>query len=170
MFHLSRFPVHPNRNPLPGSRKLTLTAVSAPLFSLFVATVTKTVCAPQCNDRCFGTSPRDCCHIECAAGCKGPLDTDCFVGGFLCKCFLLKDYLVFAVFSGILLLLNEEISLKYICEHVSLQACRHFNDSGACVPQCPLTLIYNKQTFQMETNPNAKYQYGSICVSQCPSE
>uniref|UniRef100_A0A3Q1CIH4 Receptor protein-tyrosine kinase n=1 Tax=Amphiprion ocellaris TaxID=80972 RepID=A0A3Q1CIH4_AMPOC len=90
--------------------------------------VTKTVCAPQCNGRCFGTSPRHCCHIECAAGCKGPLDVDCFVS-----------------------------------------ACRHFNDSGACVPQCPQTLIYNKQTFQMETNPNAKYQYGSICVSQCPT-
>uniref|UniRef100_G3P3B4 Receptor protein-tyrosine kinase n=1 Tax=Gasterosteus aculeatus aculeatus TaxID=481459 RepID=G3P3B4_GASAC len=88
--------------------------------------LTKTVCAPQCNGRCFGTSPRDCCHIECAAGCKGPLDVDCF-------------------------------------------ACRHFNDSEACVPQCPQTLIYNKQTFQMETNPNAKYQYGSICVSQCPT-
>uniref|UniRef100_A0A667WGL7 receptor protein-tyrosine kinase n=1 Tax=Myripristis murdjan TaxID=586833 RepID=A0A667WGL7_9TELE len=87
-----------------------------------------TVCAPQCNGRCFGTSPRDCCHIECAAGCKGPLDVDCFVS-----------------------------------------ACRHFNDSGSCVPQCPQTLIYNKQTFQMETNPNAKYQYGSICVSQCPT-
>uniref|UniRef100_A0A3B4GPU5 receptor protein-tyrosine kinase n=1 Tax=Pundamilia nyererei TaxID=303518 RepID=A0A3B4GPU5_9CICH len=88
--------------------------------------MTKTVCAPQCNSRCFGTSPRDCCHIECAAGCKGPQDVDCF-------------------------------------------ACRHFNDSGACVPQCPRALIYNKQTFQMETNPNAKYQYGSICVSQCPT-
>uniref|UniRef100_I3K2F2 Receptor protein-tyrosine kinase n=1 Tax=Oreochromis niloticus TaxID=8128 RepID=I3K2F2_ORENI len=88
--------------------------------------LTKTVCAPQCNGRCFGTSPRDCCHIECAAGCKGPQDVDCF-------------------------------------------ACRHFNDSGACVPQCPRALIYNKQTFQMETNPNAKYQYGSICVSQCPT-
>uniref|UniRef100_A0A3Q2Q475 Receptor protein-tyrosine kinase n=1 Tax=Fundulus heteroclitus TaxID=8078 RepID=A0A3Q2Q475_FUNHE len=88
--------------------------------------LTKMVCAPQCNGRCFGRSPRDCCHIECAAGCKGPLDEDCF-------------------------------------------ACRHFNDSGACVPQCPQTLIYNKQTFQMETNPNAKYQYGSICVSQCPT-
>ncbi|XP_047425851.1 receptor tyrosine-protein kinase erbB-3b isoform X2 [Mugil cephalus] len=88
--------------------------------------LSKTVCAPQCNGRCFGTSPRDCCHVECAAGCKGPLDVDCF-------------------------------------------ACRHFNDSGACVPQCPQTLIYNKQTFQMETNPNAKYQYGSICVSQCPT-
>ncbi|XP_068162918.1 receptor tyrosine-protein kinase erbB-3b isoform X2 [Antennarius striatus] len=88
--------------------------------------LTKMVCAPQCNGRCFGTSPRDCCHIECAAGCKGPLDVDCF-------------------------------------------ACRHFNDSGACVPQCPQTLIYNKQMFKMETNPNAKYQYGSICVSQCPT-
>uniref|UniRef100_A0A3Q0SIK8 receptor protein-tyrosine kinase n=1 Tax=Amphilophus citrinellus TaxID=61819 RepID=A0A3Q0SIK8_AMPCI len=88
--------------------------------------LTKTVCALQCNGRCFGTSPRDCCHIECAAGCKGPQDVDCF-------------------------------------------ACRHFNDSGACVPQCPRALIYNKQTFQMETNPNAKYQYGSICVSQCPT-
>ncbi|XP_053706397.1 receptor tyrosine-protein kinase erbB-3b isoform X2 [Synchiropus splendidus] len=88
--------------------------------------LTKTVCAPQCNGRCFGTSPRDCCHIECAAGCRGPLDVDCF-------------------------------------------ACRHFNDSGACIPQCPQTLIYNKQSFQMETNPNAKYQYGSICVSQCPT-
>ncbi|XP_029995808.1 receptor tyrosine-protein kinase erbB-3b [Sphaeramia orbicularis] len=88
--------------------------------------LTKTVCAPQCNGRCFGTSPRDCCHIECAAGCKGPLDMDCF-------------------------------------------ACRHFNDSGSCVPQCPQNLIYNKQMFQMETNPNAKYQYGSICVSQCPT-
>uniref|UniRef100_A0A3P9KDW4 receptor protein-tyrosine kinase n=1 Tax=Oryzias latipes TaxID=8090 RepID=A0A3P9KDW4_ORYLA len=88
--------------------------------------LTKMVCAPQCNGRCFGTSPRDCCHIECAAGCRGPLDLDCY-------------------------------------------ACRHFNDSGACVSQCPQSLIYNKQKFQMETNPNAKYQYGSICVSQCPT-
>uniref|UniRef100_A0A674EDZ8 Receptor protein-tyrosine kinase n=1 Tax=Salmo trutta TaxID=8032 RepID=A0A674EDZ8_SALTR len=88
--------------------------------------LTKTVCAPQCNGRCFGTSPRDCCHIECAGGCNGPQDMDCF-------------------------------------------ACGHFNDSRSCVPQCPQTLIYNKQTFQMETNPNAKYQYGSICVSHCPT-
>uniref|UniRef100_A0A673BX04 receptor protein-tyrosine kinase n=1 Tax=Sphaeramia orbicularis TaxID=375764 RepID=A0A673BX04_9TELE len=104
---------------------VSLTSVDP--LSVLCVSVTKTVCAPQCNGRCFGTSPRDCCHIECAAGCKGPLDMDCF-------------------------------------------ACRHFNDSGSCVPQCPQNLIYNKQMFQMETNPNAKYQYGSICVSQCPSE
>ncbi|XP_033482825.2 receptor tyrosine-protein kinase erbB-3a isoform X1 [Epinephelus lanceolatus] len=88
--------------------------------------LTKTVCAPQCNGRCFGRNPSECCHIECAGGCTGPLDTDCF-------------------------------------------ACRNFNNSGACVPLCPQTLIYNKHTFKLEPNPNAKYQYGSICVVQCPT-
>uniref|UniRef100_A0AAQ4RVT3 Receptor protein-tyrosine kinase n=1 Tax=Gasterosteus aculeatus aculeatus TaxID=481459 RepID=A0AAQ4RVT3_GASAC len=88
--------------------------------------LTKTVCAPQCNRRCFGKNPSECCHNECAGGCTGRLDTDCF-------------------------------------------ACRNFNNSGACVPLCPQTLIYNKHTFKLEPNPNAKYQYGSICVAQCPS-
>ncbi|XP_062852662.1 receptor tyrosine-protein kinase erbB-3a [Trichomycterus rosablanca] len=89
-------------------------------------TLTKTVCAPQCNGRCFGRSPSECCHIECAGGCTGPQDTDCF-------------------------------------------ACRNFNDTGSCVPQCPQGLIYNKVTFKLEANPNAKYQYGVVCVAQCPS-
>uniref|UniRef100_A0A8C7RR67 Receptor protein-tyrosine kinase n=1 Tax=Oncorhynchus mykiss TaxID=8022 RepID=A0A8C7RR67_ONCMY len=88
--------------------------------------MTKTVCAPQCNGRCFGRSPSECCHMECAGGCTGPLDTDCF-------------------------------------------ACRNFNNSGSCVPQCPQTLIYNKHTFKLEPNPSAKYQYSSICVAQCPT-
>uniref|UniRef100_A0A4W6EI95 receptor protein-tyrosine kinase n=1 Tax=Lates calcarifer TaxID=8187 RepID=A0A4W6EI95_LATCA len=85
-----------------------------------------TVCAPQCNGRCFGQNPSECCHIECAGGCTGPLDTDCF-------------------------------------------ACRNFNNSGPCVPLCPQPLIYNKHTFKLEPNPDAKYQYGSICVAQCPT-
>ncbi|XP_061746081.1 receptor tyrosine-protein kinase erbB-3a [Nerophis ophidion] len=88
--------------------------------------LTKTICAPQCNGRCFGRSPSECCHNECAGGCTGPLDTDCF-------------------------------------------ACRNFNNSGSCVPQCPQTVIYNKTTFRLEPNPDAMYQYGSICVSQCPT-
>ncbi|XP_076012565.1 receptor tyrosine-protein kinase erbB-3a [Genypterus blacodes] len=87
--------------------------------------LTKTVCAPQCNGRCFGRSPSECCHMECAGGCTGRQETDCFV-------------------------------------------CGNFNNSGSCVHQCPQTLIYNKTTFRIEPNPNTKYQYGSICVSQCP--
>ena len=57
---------------------------------------------------------------------------------------------------------------KCKCKLFSLQACRNFNNSGSCVPQCPQTLIYNKHTFKVEDNPSAKYQYGSICVAQCP--
>jgi len=49
-----------------------------PFFTLFWA-VTKTVCAEQCDGRCFGPYVSDCCHRECAGGCSGPKDTDCFV-------------------------------------------------------------------------------------------
>lgn len=49
-------------------------------FSLFTSwAVTKTVCAEQCDGRCFGPYVSDCCHRECAGGCSGPKDTDCFV-------------------------------------------------------------------------------------------
>lgn len=41
--------------------------------------VTKTVCAEQCDGRCYGPYVSDCCHRECAGGCYGPKDTDCFV-------------------------------------------------------------------------------------------
>lgn len=41
--------------------------------------VTRTVCAEQCDGRCYGPYVSDCCHRECAGGCSGPKDTDCFV-------------------------------------------------------------------------------------------
>lgn len=44
-------------------------------------TLTKTVCAQQCDERCFSPFVSDCCHRECAGGCSGPKDTDCFVRG-----------------------------------------------------------------------------------------
>ncbi|KAF5922620.1 hypothetical protein HPG69_017994, partial [Diceros bicornis minor] len=89
------------------------------------STVTRTVCAEQCDGRCYGPYVSDCCHRECAGGCSGPKDTDCF-------------------------------------------ACMNFNDSGACVTQCPQTFVYNPTTFQLEHNFNAKYTYGAFCVKKCP--
>uniref|UniRef100_A0A4W4GP09 receptor protein-tyrosine kinase n=1 Tax=Electrophorus electricus TaxID=8005 RepID=A0A4W4GP09_ELEEL len=86
-----------------------------------------TVCAEQCDGRCFGPYVSDCCHRECAGGCSGPKDTDCF-------------------------------------------ACTNFNDSGACVTQCPQPFVYNPTTFQLEHNPKAKYTYGAFCVKKCPRE
>ncbi|KAI9526099.1 hypothetical protein NQZ68_002647 [Dissostichus eleginoides] len=87
--------------------------------------MTKTVCAEQCDGRCFGPYVSDCCHRECAGGCAGPKDTDCF-------------------------------------------ACTNFNDSGACVTQCPQPFVYNPTSFQLEHNPRAKYTYGAFCVKKCP--
>lgn len=49
-----------------------------------------------------------------------------------------------------------------------LQACTNFNDSGACVTQCPQPFVYNPTTFQLEHNPRAKYTYGAFCVKKCP--
>uniref|UniRef100_A0A8C8FTP8 Receptor protein-tyrosine kinase n=1 Tax=Oncorhynchus tshawytscha TaxID=74940 RepID=A0A8C8FTP8_ONCTS len=90
-----------------------------------LSAVTKTVCAEQCDGRCFGPWVSNCCHRECAGGCSGPKDTDCF-------------------------------------------ACTNFNDSGACVTQCPQPFVYNPTTFQLESNPRAKYTYGAFCVKKCP--
>lgn len=61
---------------------------------------------------------------------------------------------------------NLAVTWVFVCS----QACRNFNNSRSCVPQCPQALIYNKETFKLEPNPNAKYQYGTICVSHCPSK
>lgn len=127
-------------------------------------TVTKTVCAPQCSGRCFGRNPSECCHVECAGGCTGPKDTDCFVSPSLPQALMIRCYTCCS---------TENADVKIKCSSVInciLQACRNFNNSGSCVPQCPQTVIYNKLTYRMEPNPNAMYQYGSICVTQCPSE
>ena len=35
-------------------------------------------CSPQCHQgRCFGSQPRECCHLFCAGGCTGPEQSDC---------------------------------------------------------------------------------------------
>ncbi|VDI68897.1 epidermal growth factor receptor [Mytilus galloprovincialis] len=35
------------------------------------------VCSYACEHRCFGSYPNQCCHPECAAGCRGLKHTDC---------------------------------------------------------------------------------------------
>ncbi|CAG09249.1 unnamed protein product, partial [Tetraodon nigroviridis] len=54
------------------------------------------------------------------------------------------------------------------CCHRECAACTNFNDSGACVTQCPQPFVYNPITFQLEHNPRAKYTYGAFCVKKCP--
>ncbi|KAF7238187.1 Receptor tyrosine-protein kinase erbB-3 [Varanus komodoensis] len=106
-------------------------------------------CHVNCNGRCWGPGPNDCqkltksiCAPQCNGRCFGPNPNECCHDECAGGC------------TG---------SLKTDCF-----ACRHFNDSGACETLCPRPLIYNKHTFQLEPNPDTKYQYGGICVKNCP--
>ncbi|CAG2246712.1 EGFR [Mytilus edulis] len=36
------------------------------------------VCSYECENKCFGSYPNQCCHPECAAGCRGSKHTDCY--------------------------------------------------------------------------------------------
>uniref|UniRef100_A0A4W5MMP0 receptor protein-tyrosine kinase n=1 Tax=Hucho hucho TaxID=62062 RepID=A0A4W5MMP0_9TELE len=47
-------------------------------------------------------------------------------------------------------------------------ACRVFQDDGTCKEACPPTMIYNPNTHQLASNPNAKYTFGATCVKTCP--
>uniref|UniRef100_A0AAQ5ZA92 Receptor protein-tyrosine kinase n=1 Tax=Amphiprion ocellaris TaxID=80972 RepID=A0AAQ5ZA92_AMPOC len=85
---------------------------------------TRIDCASGCQ-RCKGPLPNDCCHMQCAAGCTGPKDSDCLV-------------------------------------------CRHFNNSGVCIRDCPPPTIYDPVTFQTKPNPNKKFTFGATCVKTCP--
>jgi len=60
------------------------------------------------------------------------------------------------------------MGLFFLIFYFLSQACTNFNDSGACVTQCPQPFVYNPTTFQLEHNPNAKYTYGAFCVKKCP--
>ncbi|KAM6977789.1 receptor tyrosine-protein kinase erbB-3b [Aplochiton taeniatus] len=107
-------------------------------------------CHPACEEYCWGPNENQCqsltktvCALQCSGRCFGTSPGDCC---------------------------HSECAGGCTGPHeTDCFACRHFNDTGACVLQCPQTMIYNKQTYQSEINPNAKYQYGSICVSNCPT-
>ncbi|KAL2104276.1 hypothetical protein ACEWY4_001144 [Coilia grayii] len=107
-------------------------------------------CHAACKGHCWGPSAAQCqnmtktmCALQCNRHCFGSSPRECCDVECAGGC------------SGPL--------------NTDCFACHHFNDSGACVPQCPQKLIYNQHTFQLEPNPNVKYQYGSICVHQCPT-
>jgi hypothetical protein len=46
---------------------------------VFYLAVTRVVCSPQCDGRCYGPQPNQCCHSECAGGCEGPTKKECWV-------------------------------------------------------------------------------------------
>uniref|UniRef100_A0A8C1V4S8 Receptor tyrosine-protein kinase erbB-4 n=1 Tax=Cyprinus carpio TaxID=7962 RepID=A0A8C1V4S8_CYPCA len=100
----------------------------------------------SCNGRCWGHQEdqltKTVCAEQCDGRCFGPYVSNCCHRECAGGCFGPKDTDCFA--------------------------CTNFNDSGACVTQCPQPFVYNPTTFQLEHNPNAKYTYGAFCVKKCP--
>uniref|UniRef100_A0A3B3I0D5 Receptor protein-tyrosine kinase n=1 Tax=Oryzias latipes TaxID=8090 RepID=A0A3B3I0D5_ORYLA len=106
-------------------------------------------CHRSCNGRCWGHQEDQCqtltktvCAEQCDGRCFGPYVSDCCHRECAGGCFGPKDTDCFA--------------------------CTNFNDSGACVTQCPQPFVYNPTSFQLEHNPRAKYTYGAFCVRECP--
>uniref|UniRef100_A0A8C6T975 receptor protein-tyrosine kinase n=1 Tax=Neogobius melanostomus TaxID=47308 RepID=A0A8C6T975_9GOBI len=105
-------------------------------------------CHRSCNGRCWGPMENQCqmtktvCAEQCDGRCFGPFVSDCCHRECAGGCFGPKDTDCFA--------------------------CTNFNDSGACVTQCPQPFVYNPTSFQLEHNPGAKYTYGAFCVKKCP--
>ncbi|XP_051993181.1 receptor tyrosine-protein kinase erbB-4-like [Xyrauchen texanus] len=106
-------------------------------------------CHKSCNGRCWGHQEDQCqiltktvCAEQCDGRCFGPYVSNCCHQECAGGCFGPKDMDCFA--------------------------CTNFNDSGACVKQCPQPFVYSPTTFQLEYNPKTKYTYGAFCVKKCP--
>lgn len=121
----------------------------------------KTTCAPQCNQgRCFGSAPRECCHLFCAGGCTGPKQTDCLAcknfyddGECIQECPPMQKYNP-SKFSW-----EPNPKGKYAYGANCVKECPDhlLRDNGACVRTCP---------------PNKRSLNGEClsCSGPCPKE
>uniref|UniRef100_A0A4W5ML78 Receptor protein-tyrosine kinase n=1 Tax=Hucho hucho TaxID=62062 RepID=A0A4W5ML78_9TELE len=107
-------------------------------------------CDPGCyNGSCWTPGPENCqtftklkCAEQCSGRCRGPKPSDCC---------------------------NEHCAAGCTGPRpTECLACRVFQDDGTCKEACPPTMIYNPNTHQLASNPNAKYTFGATCVKTCP--
>ncbi|KPM07575.1 epidermal growth factor receptor-like protein 2 [Sarcoptes scabiei] len=102
----------------------------------------KIKCSPQCHQgRCFGSNPRECCHLFCAGGCTGPKQSDClacrnFYDDGICKqeCPPMMRYNP-ATYSWEV---NPEGKYAYGATCVKNCPEHLLKDNGACVRSCPV--------------------------------
>uniref|UniRef100_A0A3Q3J357 Receptor protein-tyrosine kinase n=1 Tax=Monopterus albus TaxID=43700 RepID=A0A3Q3J357_MONAL len=127
---------------------------------------TRIGCAPGCQ-RCKGPLSNDCCHMQCAAGCTGPKDSDCLA----CRHF--ND-------SGVC---KESCPQPTIYDSNTYQTKpnpnKKFNFGASCVKTCPYnylamemacTLVCPKANQEViSTNPDgSEMQKCEKCEGDCP--
>lgn len=135
-------------------------------------------CADQCpNQMRYNSSSlvsKFCCHAECAAGCFGPTDKECYVNfliNFLCILCINHASVHKKRHHGLCknrsLLPTDLQSLFQL--PVWLKGCDKLQNGKKCVDKCPPPEIYNPQTMQMQQIPDGKYAYKRLCVDHCPA-
>ncbi|GAA6091038.1 receptor tyrosine-protein kinase erbB-4-like isoform X1, partial [Tachysurus ichikawai] len=102
--------------------------------------LTKTVCADQCDSRCFSPYLSDCCHRECAGGCLGPKHTDCFActnfndsGACVTQC--PQPF----IYNPTSFQLEHNPKVRYMYGAFCVKKCPHnfVVDHSSCVRACP---------------------------------
>lgn len=101
----------------------------------------KVICSAQCDKgRCYGTGPRECCHLMCAGGCTGPKQTDCFAcknfdndGECVPECPPMNKY------NPTKFLWEPDPNGKHAYGASCVKECPDhlLRDNGACVKACP---------------------------------
>ena len=119
----------------------------------------KTNCSPQCwQGRCFGPNPRECCHLFCAGGCRGPKQSDCLA----CKNFYddgvcTQECPPMQKYNPTTYSWEANPDGKYAYGATCVRKCPEhlLKDNGACVRSCP---------------PKKKAQNGECvpCEGPCP--
>ncbi|KAF5303726.1 hypothetical protein FQR65_LT00870 [Abscondita terminalis] len=98
-------------------------------------------CSPQCyQGRCFGSKPRECCHLFCAGGCVGPKQSDCIA----CKNFYdegvcTQECPPMQIYNPTTYSWEPNPHGKYAYGATCVKDCPEhlLKDNGACVRVCP---------------------------------
>ncbi|KAB0796598.1 hypothetical protein PPYR_10659 [Photinus pyralis] len=98
-------------------------------------------CSPQCyQGRCFGSNPRECCHLFCAGGCVGPKQSDCIA----CKNFYddgvcTQECPPMQIYNPTTYSWEPNPHGKYAYGATCVKKCPEhlLKDNGACVRTCP---------------------------------
>ncbi|XP_018416287.1 PREDICTED: receptor tyrosine-protein kinase erbB-3 [Nanorana parkeri] len=102
--------------------------------------LTKNICAGQCNGRCYGQAPSECCHDECAGGCTGSLNTQCF------SCRNFND-------NGTCVPRCSQLLYNPVTGQMEHSPDAKFQYGGSCVKNCPHNFVVDQNS----------------CVRACPS-
>uniref|UniRef100_A0A8D3C1J0 Receptor protein-tyrosine kinase n=1 Tax=Scophthalmus maximus TaxID=52904 RepID=A0A8D3C1J0_SCOMX len=119
-----------------------------PFLFHFSFKVTRIRCASGCQ-RCKGPLPNDCCHMQCAAGCTGPKDSDCLA----CRHF--ND-------SGVC---KENCPPPTIYDPITFETKpnpnKKFNFGATCVKTCP----YNYLAMEVACTLNCPVANKEVIIS-----